>query len=215
MDEKDTRRSTEKNSNKDESSRQDTKRHLEQGLNKRLRFRTRSNEKMRTNVSSGLIENEQTSHRSYKLSEKNDQIVNHGSKIAVAQTSTSDHPTLANNKNNKGYNGKTNMMESSNNIVQTRDQFKNTAMKEQKELTRAEKRKLKKQEKAEALLSGQKQIKIRLFPIWLRILIVLFFLIVSTIAGAMIGYGVIGDGKPTDVFKKSTWTHIIDIVNKK
>lgn len=212
MDEKDTRRSTEKNSNKDESSRQDTKQDLEQGLNKRLRFRTRSNEKMRTNVSSGLTGNEQTSHRSYKISEKNDQIVNHGSKIAVAQTSTSDHPT---NKNNKGYNGKTNMMESSNNIVQTRDQFKNTAMKEQKELTRAEKRKLKKQEKAEALLSGQKQIKIRLFPIWLRILIVLFFLIVSTIAGAMIGYGVIGDGKPTDVFKKSTWTHIIDIVNKK
>jgi len=29
----------------------------------------------------------------------------------------------------------------------------------------------------------------------------------------MIGYGVIGDGKPTDVFKKSTWTHILEIVN--
>lgn len=213
MDEKDTRRSTEKNSNKDEISRQNAKRHLEQGLNKRLRSRTRSNEKMRTNVSSGLTENEQTSHRSYKISEKNDQNVNHGSKIAVAQSSMSDHRTLANNKNNKGYNGKTIMMESSNNIVQ--DQFKNTAMKEQKELTRAEKRKLKKQEKAEALLSGQKRIKIRLFPIWLRILLVLFLLTVSIIAGAMIGYGVIGDGKPTDVFKKSTWTHMIDIVNKK
>ncbi|WP_240189876.1 DNA-directed RNA polymerase subunit beta [Bacillus sp. P14.5] len=30
----------------------------------------------------------------------------------------------------------------------------------------------------------------------------------------MIGYGVIGDGKPMDVLDKSTWQHIIDIVLK-
>lgn len=215
MDEKDTRRSTDKNPNKDEISRQDAKRQLKQGvqtpLNRRLRSRTRSsNEKVSTTIHA------QTSDRSYyKISEKNDQKnVNHSGKITAGQSSTSDHPILTNNKNNKGYNGKTNMMESSNN-TQTRDQFKNAVMKEEKELTRAEKRKLKKQEKAEALLSGQKRIKIRLFPIWLRILLVLFLLTVSIIAGAMIGYGVIGDGKPTDVFKKSTWIHIIDIVNKK
>mgnify|MGYP001425995542 CR=1 FL=1 len=40
-------------------------------------------------------------------------------------------------------------------------------------------------------------------------LIILFFF-----TGAMIGYGVIGDGNPFDVFKLSTWRHIYDIVNK-
>ena len=205
MDEKDTRKSTDKNSNKDNTNGQ-----VEQGaqtlLNKRLRSSTRSsNENVHT----------KSSHRSYKTSKKIDQNVNYGGKMAAGQSSASDHHTLANNKNNKGYNGKANMIQSSNNMVQTRDQFKNAATKEEKELTRAEKRKLKKQEKAEALLSGRKRIKIRLFPIWLRILLVLFFLTASIIAGAMIGYGVIGDGKPTDVFKKSTWAHIIDIVNKK
>jgi hypothetical protein len=29
-----------------------------------------------------------------------------------------------------------------------------------------------------------------------------------------VGYGVIGDGKPMNVFEKETWTHIIDLVEK-
>ncbi|WAA12152.1 DNA-directed RNA polymerase subunit beta [Fervidibacillus halotolerans] len=59
-----------------------------------------------------------------------------------------------------------------------------------------------------------KKMRIRLIPIWLRIIIVLVLLIVFFFIGAMIGYGIIGDGKPLDVFKTSTWTHIFDIVNK-
>ncbi|MBA2874506.1 DNA-directed RNA polymerase subunit beta [Thermaerobacillus caldiproteolyticus] len=54
----------------------------------------------------------------------------------------------------------------------------------------------------------------RLIPIWLRLVIVVFLMIISTVLGAMIGYGVIGDGKPFDVFKPSTWQRIVDIVEK-
>ncbi|WP_328797274.1 DNA-directed RNA polymerase subunit beta [Heyndrickxia sporothermodurans] len=43
----------------------------------------------------------------------------------------------------------------------------------------------------------------------------IFTLFISLILGVIIGYGVIGDGKPMDALKKSTWTHIIDLVNKK
>ncbi|GAJ38367.1 DNA-directed RNA polymerase subunit beta [Saccharococcus caldoxylosilyticus] len=54
----------------------------------------------------------------------------------------------------------------------------------------------------------------RLIPIWLRLIIVAVLMAISLAAGAMIGYGVIGDGNPFDVFHRSTWQHIIDIVEK-
>lgn len=54
----------------------------------------------------------------------------------------------------------------------------------------------------------------RIFPIWLRIIVVLLFSVVALAAGLMIGYGIIGDGVPTDALKIETWQHIIDIVNK-
>jgi anti-sigma factor RsiW len=54
----------------------------------------------------------------------------------------------------------------------------------------------------------------RLIPIWLRLIIVAVLMGISLAAGAMIGYGVIGDGNPFDVFQPSTWQHIIDIVEK-
>ncbi|WP_338778833.1 DNA-directed RNA polymerase subunit beta [Metabacillus sp. FJAT-52054] len=58
------------------------------------------------------------------------------------------------------------------------------------------------------------KIRIRLFPIWLRLLIVAFLFILAAITGAMVGYGVIGDGNPLDVLKPSTWQHIVDLVEK-
>ena len=61
--------------------------------------------------------------------------------------------------------------------------------------------------------NGQK-VKIRLVPLWARIIIVLVLMAMALIGGAMVGYSVMGDGKPMDVFKKSTWTHIGDLVNK-
>ncbi|KMJ59307.1 hydroxymyristoyl-ACP dehydratase [Bacillus sp. LL01] len=56
--------------------------------------------------------------------------------------------------------------------------------------------------------------RIRLIPIWLRIVILLAAMVVAVIAGAMVGYGVLGGGDPMDVLNKETWQHILDLVNK-
>ncbi|MGG3739256.1 DNA-directed RNA polymerase subunit beta [Aeribacillus pallidus] len=73
-----------------------------------------------------------------------------------------------------------------------------------------------KKEKKEGEPSSRtkKRVRVRLIPIWLRLIIVVVLTFVSLVVGAVVGYGVIGDGKPSDTFKKSTWTHIIDLVNK-
>jgi Na+-transporting methylmalonyl-CoA/oxaloacetate decarboxylase beta subunit len=54
----------------------------------------------------------------------------------------------------------------------------------------------------------------RIFPIWLRIIVVLLFSALALVAGLMVGYGIIGDGVPTDALKIETWQHIVDIVKK-
>jgi len=56
--------------------------------------------------------------------------------------------------------------------------------------------------------------RVRLIPIWLRLIIVAVLILISTMAGAVIGYGVIGDGNPFEALKWSTWQHIVDIVGK-
>ena len=85
------------------------------------------------------------------------------------------------------------------------------------ELRKAQKNKAK-QEKEEATVeeSRPKRLKwrIRLIPIWLRLIIILGVMIIAAISGAMFGYGVLGDGNPIDVLDKGTWQHIIDLVNK-
>ncbi len=58
------------------------------------------------------------------------------------------------------------------------------------------------------------KIRIRLIPIWIRLLLVVVLFAASIIIGVVVGYGVIGDGKPSDALKKETWQHIVDIVNK-
>ena len=60
----------------------------------------------------------------------------------------------------------------------------------------------------------QKRPRRRVFPIWMRIIVVSIFAAAALIFGLMIGYGVIGDGTPTDALKKDTWQHIIDLVTK-
>ncbi|MGG1557865.1 DNA-directed RNA polymerase subunit beta [Geobacillus thermoleovorans] len=57
-------------------------------------------------------------------------------------------------------------------------------------------------------------VRTRLIPIWLRLIIVIVLMATSLAAGAVVGYSAIGDGKPLDVFRPSTWKHIIDIVEK-
>lgn len=56
--------------------------------------------------------------------------------------------------------------------------------------------------------------KLRLIPIWLRLLIVTFLALISLTLGLLFGYGVIGDGKAIDILKTSTWGHLIDLVEK-
>lgn len=58
-------------------------------------------------------------------------------------------------------------------------------------------------------------VQIRLFPIWLRIIIVLVLIALATVLGVMVGYGIIGDGEPKDALKWETWQHIIDIMSGK
>lgn len=79
---------------------------------------------------------------------------------------------------------------------------------EQKILTRQE------YKEEEQKVQQKKRIKVRLIPIWLRLIIVAGLIFLMLIIGALIGYSAIGGGHPIDVFKISTWTHIVDIVNK-
>ncbi|WP_404348188.1 DNA-directed RNA polymerase subunit beta [Sutcliffiella horikoshii] len=92
-----------------------------------------------------------------------------------------------------------------------------------KSLTREELRKAQKnkavQQKEVAATEEQKRPeklkwRIRLIPIWLRILILIAAMVIAAVAGAMVGYGVLGGGNPMDVLEKETWQHILDLVNK-
>lgn len=58
----------------------------------------------------------------------------------------------------------------------------------------------------------RKWVQIRLFPIWLRVILVLLLLIVAALLGAYIGYSLLGDESPSGLFKKETWMHITDII---
>lgn len=58
-------------------------------------------------------------------------------------------------------------------------------------------------------------VQIRLFPIWLRIILVIVILAIAMVLGVMVGFGVIGDGKAADALKWETWQHIIDIMTGK
>ena len=84
------------------------------------------------------------------------------------------------------------------------------------ELRKAQKNKVRQQEEHAATNERKKPEKlrwrIRLIPIWLRIIIILIIMVVAVIAGAMFGYGVLGGGNPMDVLNKETWQHILDLV---
>lgn len=75
--------------------------------------------------------------------------------------------------------------------------------------TRRQQKKKQKEEKRK-----NKKPRLRIFPIWLRLLVVSILCIVALGAGLMIGYGGLGDGEPRDALKWETWQHIIDIVIK-
>ena len=56
-------------------------------------------------------------------------------------------------------------------------------------------------------------VRIRLVPIWLRIILILLLFIIVTAIGLVFGYSIIGEGQSSDALKWSTWKHILDIIN--
>lgn len=60
-----------------------------------------------------------------------------------------------------------------------------------------------------------KWVQIRMFPIWLRILLIIVLFAGAAALGLMVGYGVLGDGSPKDALKWETYQHILDIKNGK
>ncbi|MFD1416337.1 DNA-directed RNA polymerase subunit beta [Oceanobacillus jeddahense] len=81
----------------------------------------------------------------------------------------------------------------------------------QQETSRKKERKGKQQRKRRQKLSKP---RLRIFPIWLRIIVILIFAVTAFVIGLMIGFAVLGDGSPLEVLRLETWQHIIDIVNK-
>ncbi|SDN23071.1 DNA-directed RNA polymerase subunit beta [Psychrobacillus sp. OK028] len=92
-------------------------------------------------------------------------------------------------------------------------------MTEESKISARQQRRLEKeQEKAheQAQQTGTTRwVQIRMFPIWLRILLVILILAGAAITGLMFGYGVLGDGEPKDALKWDTYQHIIDIKDGK
>ncbi|WP_257009677.1 DNA-directed RNA polymerase subunit beta [Evansella halocellulosilytica] len=101
------------------------------------------------------------------------------------------------------------------NLLVTEEEDRRSEMAEDDgEQNRGMTRKELKQEKAEQKEKAvkPKRGRIRLIPIWLRVIIILILLVASLIGGAMFGYGVIGDGEPRDVLDRDPWYHIYDII---
>ncbi|BAK17784.1 hypothetical protein SSIL_3361 [Solibacillus silvestris StLB046] len=59
------------------------------------------------------------------------------------------------------------------------------------------------------------KVRLRLIPIWLRIIIVILLFLVAVIVGLVVGYSGIGDGAASDILKWETWQHLLDIINGK
>lgn len=58
-----------------------------------------------------------------------------------------------------------------------------------------------------------KRVRLRLIPVWLRVILVAALFIATAALGVMFGYSVLGDGDATDALKWDTWQHMLDIMN--
>ncbi|WP_066070579.1 DNA-directed RNA polymerase subunit beta [Neobacillus soli] len=115
--------------------------------------------------------------------------------------------------------------------IRTREEYKQAKAEEQQrkkdaaDRAKNEKRKRKSDAKEDKVINEEKKeagaaptnnkrIRIRLMPIWLRLILIVVLIFVCMASGAVVGYGMLGGGKIADVFKESTWTHIRDLVDK-
>ncbi|SES03654.1 DNA-directed RNA polymerase subunit beta [Psychrobacillus sp. OK032] len=76
-------------------------------------------------------------------------------------------------------------------------------------------RRLEKEQEQKAEPRKTSWVQIRMFPIWLRILLCIVLFAGAAAAGLMVGYGVLGDGTPKDALKWETYQHILDIKDGK
>lgn len=60
-----------------------------------------------------------------------------------------------------------------------------------------------------------KRMRLRLLPIWLRVLLIVVLFIGAAAIGLVIGYSGLGDGQAADALKWSTWQHLLDIIDGK
>lgn len=58
------------------------------------------------------------------------------------------------------------------------------------------------------------KITIKNIPIPLMILIIVVVILLVFLIGAMIGFGVLGDGNPFSIFDPATWKHIFSFFTK-
>jgi|SRR5699024_1797340 len=98
----------------------------------------------------------------------------------------------------------------SNSKRQTEKRSESKTGKDAKGRTRKEQKKMQKAEK-----KANKRPLRRIFPIWLRLIVIPLLCVAALLLGMMFGYGIIGDGNPKDALDMETWQHIIDIVRKK
>ncbi|ADU32272.1 DNA-directed RNA polymerase subunit beta [Evansella cellulosilytica] len=75
---------------------------------------------------------------------------------------------------------------------------------------RRKQKKLAKQEKRDAKFLKRR--RIRLIPIWIRLIFVIALFAGSLIAGTMVGFGIVGDGNPRDVLEAETWYNVYDFI---
>ena len=82
----------------------------------------------------------------------------------------------------------------------------------EKETLQAQNRSKNEEQETEQTPESTKRVRLRLIPVWLRLILVLLAIVGISILGLIIGYSVLGDGDSADVLKWETWQHIIDII---
>ncbi|MFA9560207.1 DNA-directed RNA polymerase subunit beta [Evansella sp. AB-rgal1] len=84
---------------------------------------------------------------------------------------------------------------------------------DESQMTRRQIRKQKKKEQErEKGLKKAARGRIRAFPIWFRLVIVLLLFAGSLVAGAMFGFGIMGEGSPRDILEPESWYKIYDLI---
>lgn len=87
-------------------------------------------------------------------------------------------------------------------------------MKENKQIKEPQTREeVKKERKFNNPFSKENKPVHRMFPIWLRIIVVIVLVILALIIGLIVGYSVLGGAEePLEVLTFEFWQHVIDII---